>query len=78
MAERSVSKIESALIPITALAFLRLGTAEPYLLAGEGPILKIFGGQGRKLIRTERVFSSQAIHGVVCDSMPQAADNGGK
>ena len=70
-------KIASALNPITALAFLPFGTSELFLLAGEGQFLKVFHHQRSKLIHTERVFDSQAIHGIACKSVPQDAENGG-
>ena len=72
-----VPRIETALNPITALAFLRLATSEPYLLAGEGQFLKVFDDQRRQLIHTERVFDSQAIHGIACESLPQGAGHSG-
>lgn len=77
MAQPIVPKIESALNPITALAFLGLGTSEPYLLAGEGQFLKVFDDQRRNLVSVERTFDSQAIHGISCESLPQDAGNSG-
>ncbi len=70
MAEPILPDITSALIPITALAFLQLGTCEPFLLAGEGQSLKVFSGEGGKLVCKERVFDSQAIHGIACEASP--------
>lgn len=78
MAETILPEIESAFNPITALAFLPLATlSNPYLLAGEGQFLKVFEHQTRRLIRAERIFDSQAIHGIVCQSLPRGAGNGG-
>lgn len=70
-------KLGIALNPITALAFLGLGTSEPYLLAGEGQFLKVFDDQRKYLIHPERIFDSQAIHGIACKSTPQGAGNSG-
>ena len=70
-------RVESALNPITALAFLKLPTSALYLLAGEGHFLKVFDERKRTLIYTERVFDSQAIHGIACESLPQDAGNSG-
>ena len=69
-------KSRNAIIPVTALAFLSLGTSVPYLLAGEGRCLKFFHLGGRTPIHTERVFASQAIHGITCKCLPQDAGNG--
>ena len=77
MAEIAVPRFEHALNPITALAFLKLGTSGLYLLAGEGQFLKVFDDRNGKLIYTERVFGSQAIHGIACESLPQDAGNSG-
>lgn len=77
MVETIVPEIEGALNPITALAILRAGTSDPYLLVGEGQFLKVFDHQRSKSIHTEWVFDSQAIHGIVCKSSPQDAGNGG-
>lgn len=76
MAETCMPRIENVLNPITALAFLGLGAAKPYLLAGEGQYIKVFDDQS-KLILTQRLFVSQAIHGVVCNSLRQDAGNSG-
>ena len=67
---------ESILNPVTALAFLRLGTSEPYLLVGEGQWLKVFDGRRRELMHTERIFDSQAVHGIACESLPHDAGIG--
>ncbi|CAF9935770.1 hypothetical protein IMSHALPRED_010342 [Imshaugia aleurites] len=79
MAEEIMPKMESTLIPITALAFLGLGTSEPYLLVGEGQFLRVFDDRTKTLIHTERIFDSQAIHGISCQTLqlPQGAENGG-
>lgn len=77
MAEMIVPKIKSALNPITALTFLALGTSKSYLLAGQGQFLKIFDHWEMRLIHTERIFDSQAIHGIACESLPQDAGNSG-
>lgn len=77
MAEIAVPRFEHALNPITALSFLQLGTSGLYLLAGEGQFLKVFDDRKRKSICTERVFGSQAIHGIACESLPQDAGNSG-
>ena len=77
MPDNIAPKIESALNPITALAFLDLSTSGPYLLAGEGQFLKIFNAQRRKLVHTERLLNSQAIHGIACESLPRDAGSSG-
>ena len=77
MAETTLPQIESALTPITALTFLPFATSRPYLLAGDGQFLKVFDHQRRRLIRTERIFDSQAIHGIVCHLSPQYAGTSG-
>lgn len=70
-------KIENALNPTTALAFLKLGISNLCLLAGEGQCLKVFDYQSGKLIRAEQIFDSQAIHGIACKALPQHAEDGG-
>ena len=70
-------QLGTALNPINALAFLGLGTSEPYLLAGEGQFLKVFDDERKYLIPPERMFDSQAIHGIACKSTPQGAGNSG-
>ncbi len=77
MAENDALRIESALNPITALAFLELSTSGPYLVVGEGQFLKVFDNQRGQLIHTGRLFDSQAIHGIACESLPQDARNSG-
>ena len=77
MATTNLPKVERAIIPTTALAFLRIRASESYLLAGEGQFVKVFGNHGRKLIRTERVFDSQVIHGISCESSAQGAGESG-
>ena len=77
MAGNIAPRIESALNPITALAFLDLGTSGPYLFAGEGQFLKIFHAQRTELILTERLLNSQAIHGIACESLPRDAGSSG-
>ena len=77
MDEITVPKVESALNPVTALAFLALGTSKPYLLAGEGQFVKVFDYTRGTLIRAEQIFDSQAIHGIVCKSLPEDAGNNG-
>ena len=74
MADKVVLKIEDFLNPITALAFLGLGTSDRYLLAGEGQYLKVFDYQRGRLIHVEQVFNSQAIHGIACEAVSR--DNG--
>lgn len=73
MAATNEPSIETAIVPVTALAFLRLGTSKPYLLTGEGPLLKVFDGEGRAFIYTERIFDSQTIHGIACKCLPHEA-----
>ncbi|CAD6578638.1 MAG: hypothetical protein ASARMPREDX12_008917 [Alectoria sarmentosa] len=77
MAGKIMPKLSIVLNPITALASLGLGTSEPYLLAGEGQFLKVFDDQRKHLIHPERIFESQAIHGIACKSTPQGARNSG-
>lgn len=73
MAATNEPTVETAVVPVTALAFLRLRTSNPYLLTGEGPLLKVFDGEGRRLIHTERIFDSQTIHGIACKCLPHEA-----
>lgn len=73
MAATKEPTIETAIVPVTALAFLRLSTSKPYLLTGEGPLLKIFDGEGGTLIHTERIFDSQTIHGIAYKCLPHEA-----
>ena len=56
----------SVINPITALAFVKdpSGTVR-FLLAGEGPHLKVFEESNGRLIATKRVFEAQAIHGII-------------
>ncbi|KAF6238688.1 hypothetical protein HO173_003194 [Letharia columbiana] len=77
MDEITVPKVESALNPVTALAFLALSTSKPYLLAGEGQFLKVFDYKRGTFIRTEQIFDSQAIYGIVCRSLPEDAGHNG-
>ena len=55
---------EHALTPVPALAFLDLD--QLYILAGEGPYLKVFEHQTRRLLSTHRIFESKNIHGITC------------
>ncbi|GAM88424.1 hypothetical protein ANO11243_064570 [Dothideomycetidae sp. 11243] len=48
-------------VPITALAF-----AGPFLLSGEGGVLKIYDSSTRALIRALDVLGETQIHGIVC------------
>ena len=58
--------LDSSTYPVTALALLRLpGPIRSILLAGEGPLLRVYVHESRQLQCTERVFDSQAIHGIV-------------
>ncbi|CAO1596285.1 hypothetical protein XANCAGTX0491_000136 [Xanthoria calcicola] len=51
--------------PITALAFAKDPSgAVRFLLAGEGPHLKVFEQSNGRLIAIERAFEAQAIHGI--------------
>jgi len=52
------------LSPITALEFLDLENL--YLLAGEAQFLKIFDHAAGKLLHTEEIFDTQAVHGITC------------
>ena len=56
-------QLEHALNPITALAFVEV-RRRLLLLAGEGPCLKVFDYEAGKLISAEKVFDTQAIHGI--------------
>ncbi|KAL8724014.1 MAG: hypothetical protein Q9181_007027 [Wetmoreana brouardii] len=60
---RDVS-INDVVNPVTALAVVELS---PYavLLAGEGPYVKIFDHGTGQLLAVERVFETQAIHGII-------------
>ena len=52
--------------PITALAFVKDPSGiVRFLLAGEGPHLKVFEESNGRLIATKRVFEAQAIHGII-------------
>lgn len=54
-------------VPVTALAFFR----EDVILAGEGNYLRAYSGDSRPL-KQEKIFESQAIHGIDLHSGPQS------
>lgn len=64
----SVNQGETFSLPITALAFLQLDRL--YILAGEGPYLKVYDRGTNILLLQEQVFDSQAIHGIICQTLP--------
>ncbi|KAF2500999.1 hypothetical protein BU16DRAFT_569262 [Lophium mytilinum] len=47
-------------VPVTALAF-----CDQYLFAAEGPFLQLFHHSSTRLIASQKVFSKQAIHGIL-------------
>ena len=53
---------------MTALAFLRLGSRS-LLLAGEGPLLRVYSQETNQLLLSERLFKSQSLHGVSTQSI---------
>ena len=57
-------KIENALNPVTALAFLEL--EHLLVISGEGQGIKIFEHQTGSLLCTQRIFESEVIHGIAC------------
>lgn len=55
--------------PVTALAHLHTKSAT-LLLAGEGPLLRVFDDAAHQLVCAEKVFRTQAIHGIrVCENV---------
>ncbi|KAL8702187.1 MAG: hypothetical protein Q9201_004542 [Fulgogasparrea decipioides] len=59
---RDVS-VSDVVNPVTALAVVEL-SSQVVLLAGEGPYVKIFDHGTGQLLAVERVFETQAIHGI--------------
>ena len=55
-------------MPVTALAFVR-GTPRSWLLTGEGSFLRVFDTDTSELLFAQRLFHTQAIHGInVCEN----------
>ena len=54
--------MENAMLPVTALAFCQLDRL--YLLAGEGPYMKIFDHETKHLLARHRIFKSRTVHGI--------------
>ena len=52
---------------MTALAFLTFGS-RTLLLAGEGPFLRFYEQDTHRCLLSERIFRSQAIHGICTES----------
>lgn len=59
---------------MTSLAFLKFGT-KTLLLAGEGPLLHIYEQSTRRCLLSDRVFDSQALHGICTESTTDRACN---
>ena len=57
---------------MTALAFLKIGS-RTLLLAGEGPSLRIYDHETRRLLLSEHIFKSQALHGICTRSTAKAS-----
>ncbi|KAI9767145.1 MAG: hypothetical protein M1840_005934 [Geoglossum simile] len=64
---------ESVLTPVTALSFVRPHAAhQTFLLAGEGPFLKVYGhgstaSSATGILLQQRIFGSQAVHGIAVE-----------
>ncbi|OCL04886.1 WD40 repeat-like protein, partial [Glonium stellatum] len=59
---------ECARVPVTALAF-----CGQYLLAAEGPFLRIFDHDSAIVVLTKQIFDSQTIHGIAVHSKCSSA-----
>lgn len=59
---------------MTALAFLKFGS-KTLLLAGEGPLLRIYEQSTHRCLLSDRVFESQALHGICTESTTNRARN---
>lgn len=57
-------QVNHTLGPITALAVIRIHRL--FLLVGQAQCLKIFDYDSHDLVNTERVFQTQAVHGIAC------------
>ena len=64
------SRLEHALHPVTALAFLRLDRV--CLLVGEGQYLRAFDHQTSNLLLNHCIFKSENIHGIACSNKEDA------
>lgn len=69
------AKFNNVIVPITALEFVKT-LSRLLLLVGEGPDLKIFDHGTSQLLNIQRVFKTQAIHGITA-SRTYEADNKG-
>lgn len=58
--------------PITAIAFIRL-KSRLLLLAGEGPLLRVYNESTKKPLCSRRIFDNQAIHGITPTISPDAS-----
>ncbi|KAH0537930.1 hypothetical protein FGG08_005412 [Glutinoglossum americanum] len=58
---------ESILNPVTALSFLHVQAHKSLLLAGEGPFLKIYEHGSARILLQQRIFKTQAIHGIAIE-----------
>ncbi|KAL8894732.1 MAG: hypothetical protein Q9207_008427, partial [Kuettlingeria erythrocarpa] len=67
-------EINDVINPVTALKFLK---SEPrlLLLAGEGPCLKVFDHGTARLLDIERIFESQAVHGITTTEASTSSDD---
>lgn len=58
-------------VPVTALAFWRHESYQ-IILAGEGHYLTAYDSKSRDVLATARIFSDQAIHGIIYQSAPSS------
>ncbi|KAL8773657.1 MAG: hypothetical protein Q9209_001423 [Squamulea sp. 1 TL-2023] len=70
------TRINDAILPITSLAFVEdISNIARLLLAGEGPYLKVFDHNNGRLTTIERIFETQAIHGIKTANVLDINDN---
>ncbi|KAL8999176.1 MAG: hypothetical protein Q9169_001955 [Polycauliona sp. 2 TL-2023] len=66
----SDANIHDVVNPITALAFVKDQSGDVlFLLAGEGPYLKIFDERTGQVTVIRRIFETQAVHGIICNDV---------
>ncbi|CCU82082.1 WD 40 repeat protein [Blumeria hordei DH14] len=71
------TRLDSILNPITALQFYRRDQNKLFLIAGEGPYLKVYDSNTSLLLLQHRIFSEQVIHGIsTLDKQEDIAENG--
>lgn len=70
--DRDVNHLINA---ITALAYVNFDN-RLLLLAGEGPYLKVFDHATKRILDVNRVFDSQAVHGITANSASKHGNGG--